>query len=325
MNNHLHVAMSSDNKYAMFAGISIYSLFKNNTSFENITIHILDNGLDTDNKAHLLKIADEFNRAICFYDCSSIQNWLGKDITDLFVHEITNITISTYARLFLPKILNESIDKVLYLDCDSITLGSYKDLWSIDNSQFSVMGVIDNVSEIAKRKVGLNKNHNYINAGVVLLNLKMLRKINFIDKFKSFIDKHSGRVFHHDQGIINAVLSDSIGYLPPQYNMMSFVFESSNADTIKSLHDLPYYYSNEEISYAKKYPVFIHFTEGNLQRPWVKGCKHPLKSQWELYKSKTIWSDVSLLPDKRPLKLKILAWINLNLPFINKLIKGIRK
>ena len=142
---------------------------------------------------------------------------------------------------------------------------------------------------------------------------------------KSFIAKYNGKVYHHDQGIINAVLSDTIGYLPPQYNMMSFIYETKTASSIKFLHDLPFYYTNEEINSAKKHPVFIHFTEGNLQRPWVDNCKHPLLKVWEDYKNQTVWKEIPLKPDNRTFKLKLLSWISLNLPYFAKLIRKVRK
>lgn len=314
MNNHLHIAFATDDKYVMYTGIAMYSLFDNNKEFKNITVHILDNGVSEQSRKQLGNIANLFLREIIFYDCSEIGKWLGNDIIEMFNKENTNVPISSYARLFLPKLLNKNLNKILYLDADSIITGNYMELWNLDNSQYSVMGVIDNVTKKAKEKVGLPIEYQYINAGVMLINLKLMREMNFTNLAKQFILKYNGYVYHHDQGIINGVLHETIGYLPPQYNMMSFMFETSNIVDVKKRYFLHEFYSDDQLKYAAKHPVFIHFTEGNFQRPWVIGCKHPMRDIWETYKEKTVWRNVEMIKDTRSVKLKLLAWMRLNLP-----------
>lgn len=323
MDNHLHVAIATDDAYTMYAGIMLYSLFENNEVFKRITVHVLDNGITNDGKKRLEDIVNSFGRNICYYNCSEIDNWLGKEIVNMFNTSVTNVPITSYARLFLPKLIDSDIDKILYLDVDGIVLGDFMELWCKDIHEFSALGAMDNVGSKAKECIGLDKTYKYINAGVLLLNLKQLRENKFITKMKTFISQYNGNVYHHDQGIINGVLHDSIGYLEPEYNMMSFMFEHKKASYIEKRYSIQNYYSTNQIEYAKNNPVFIHFTEGNLLRPWVKGCRHPLKYIWEEYRDKTVWRDTKLESDKRSFKLKLLAKINLYLPaaFVNYIMK----
>ena len=288
MDNHLQVAYATDNGYIKYTGISMYSLFDNNKNFDDITVHILDNGISDEGKKQLKDIADLFSRTIIFYDCSKIGEWLGNEVLEMFERGNTNISISSYARLFLPQLVSKDVDKILYLDADSIVIGSFRELWKIDNGNFSIMGVIDNVSAEAKERIGLSDKSRYINAGVVLMNIEMLRNMNFTELVKAFIAKYHGCVYHHDQGVINGVLHSTIGYLMPQYNMMSYMFETKTIVDTANRYMIENYYSDEEMRYAENHPVFIHFTEGNLQRPWVQNCKHPLRDKWIYYKNKTI-------------------------------------
>lgn len=314
MDNHLKVAFATDDGYVEMTGIAMYSLFDNNREFKNITVYILDNCISEEGKKQLREIANYFERQIEFLDCSAIGEWLGNDVMEMFQSENTNVPVTSYARLFLPDLLDESIDKILYLDADSIILGSYADLWSKNIDEYAVLGVLDNVNREARIRVGLSENFGYINAGVLLMNLAYLRKMDFGTCVRNFIKKYQGRVFHHDQGVINGVLNDKIGILPVQYNMLSFLFEQNSVEKIKKMYDIPRFYSEQEYRLAKENPVFIHFTEGYLQRPWVKNSKHPSKAKWMEYRSKTIWKSEKLQEDKRSIKLKILAWMNLNLP-----------
>jgi len=314
MDETLRIAMATDDNYVPFTGISLYSLFENNRDFDAIVIYILDNGISHEGKKKLNDIALLFHRTVEFIDCSQIGNWLGDEIMEMFRSEKTNVPISSYARLFLPDLLPENIEKVLYLDVDSVTIGSFRELWSQKIEDCSVLGVRDNVSIEAKNRVGLSSDASYINAGVLMMNLRKLREMGFIGKMRSFIHKYNGRVFHHDQGVINGLLFDSIGFLPLKYNMMSFVFESNSSNEISLKYSLPEFYSEEEYQSAKRTPVFLHYTEGNLQRPWVEHCRHPMKEKWFEYRDKTDWKDMPLKPDTRSAKLKLLAWMNLNLP-----------
>ena len=315
MDNCLHVAYATDDNYVMYVGISMYSLFNNNRTFSGITVHILCNNVSAEKKQQLCDIAREFDRNILFYDCSDISKWLGESVMVMFRNEKTNVPITSYVRLFLPNIIDGSISKMLYLDADSIISGNYNELWNdVNSDKYTVMGVIDNVSEEAKVKVGLDADYAYINAGVLLMNLSLMRKNNSVKSFTEFIERYNGRVFHHDQGVINGVLSKSIGYISPKYNMMSFMYETKRASDIAKRYGIKKYYSEQEIKEAFESPVFLHFTEGNLQRPWVCGCKHPLRGKWIYYKNKTIWKNVPMCADNRGAKLKLLSWMRLNMP-----------
>lgn len=327
MDNHLHVAIATDDAYIMFAGIMIYSLFENNKNWENITVHVLDNGISKDGIDKLNYIATLFDRHVCYYNCTDIGYWLGEKIVNMFKTSDTNVPISAYARLFLPQIIDKKIDKILYLDVDSIVLGDYSALWNKKITNYSVLGVIDNVNSKAKKCIGLDDDYKYINSGVLLMNLNKMREIGFVLKFTDFINKYNGYVYHHDQGIINGVLHDTIGYLEPEYNMMSFVYEYKKASSIKQRYCITDYYSDAQIEYAKANPVFIHFTEGNFQRPWVKGCKHPLKNIWMDYRDKTSWSGSPLKEDERTIKLKIFMQMNRLLPasIMNKVVNSLHK
>jgi hypothetical protein len=79
------------------------------------------------------------------------------------------------------------------------------------------------------------------------------------------------------------------------------------------LFELENYYSKEEIVQATEQPVFVHFTPSATRRPWVKGCDHPKKYEWDNYKCLTDWKTVEDKIDTRKLKKRILDWMFRNL------------
>ena len=296
----LHIAFSSDNNYVAHLGVAIISLLENNRKLNIINIHVLDNNISFENKERLKEIVSN-KASIYFYELSEL---LGK--LDKQYNIPKTISISAYARLFLSDILDENISKILYVDCDALFMDSLEKLWSIDISQNSVAGVLDHVGIQNKLKIGLKKDDYYINSGFLLINLEKWRKTNALKQMLYFIESKNGNVIHHDQGVINACFEDDILILPPHYNVMTSFFNFRDVESIKHYYGITNYYSQNDINEAKKNPVFVHFTPSFSKRPWVVGCKHPLKGIYKEYLLKTPFKNNEQQKDNRPFKIRFL-------------------
>jgi lipopolysaccharide biosynthesis glycosyltransferase len=299
----LHIAFSSDNNYVAHLGVAIISLLENNRKLNIINIHVLDNNISFENKERLKEIVSN-KASIYFYELSEL---LGK--LDKQYNIPKTISISAYARLFLSDILDENISKILYVDCDALFMDSLEKLWSIDISQNSVAGVLDHVGIQNKLKIGLKKDDYYINSGFLLINLEKWRKTNALKQMLYFIESKNGNVIHHDQGVINACFEDDILILPPHYNVMTSFFDFRDVESIKHYYGITNYYSQNDINEAKKNPVFVHFTPSFSKRPWVVGCKHPLKGIYKEYLLKTPFKNNGLQKDDRSFKIRFLEKI----------------
>lgn len=60
----LNILYATDENYAMYTGMSLYLLLANNTSIDDIKIHILDNALTDGSKEKLDAIARSFGHKI---------------------------------------------------------------------------------------------------------------------------------------------------------------------------------------------------------------------------------------------------------------------
>lgn len=192
-------------------------------------------------------------------------------------------------------------------------------LYDLDLNGVSVAGVLDDVALKAKLNVGLKPDSPYINAGFLLINLKYWKVCNLQGKFIEFLHRHGGNVFHHDQGIINAVCNSSMKILHPRYNMVSNFFSQSHS----SFTQKPFY-SEYELSEGKLNPVFIHFTPGVVNRPWLKNCRHPKKDIYLKFRSKTISGIIPLPYDNRPFKLRFLSFLFFNCRWAYNTIISVR-
>lgn len=312
-NETLEIAIASDDVYAEFVTIALVSLLENNKSFPNIRIHLLSNAITESNIEIISNLVSSYQRLLCIYKVNDIKERLGIAVPQ-------TISISSYLRLFLASIIPNKVNKILYIDTDAIINKSLETLWKIDLKDNLVAGVLDSVSTHAKFAIGLKSNEAYINAGFLLINLLLWRKENIEYKFLQFLLDHKGIVYHHDQGLINIICRGRKLILPIQYNMVTnfFVFPYRNYR-----HILPFY-SEEEFLYGRENPVYIHFTAGVANRPWMKHCRHPQKQLFLDYRSKTVYAYKPLYKDNRKVSLKILSFLFYRIPCLYYFVLCIR-
>ena len=294
---HLNIAVAADTNYASFVSVLLVSLFENNKDFEFVTIYLLSNGIMEQKIDEIRDNIPKGNGELVVCNISDIKQRLSVDIPP-------TISITAYSRLFIASLVPENIDKIIYMDVDAIIVGSLYELWNHDEKEFLVSGVLDDVSLFAKKAIGLSQNTPYINAGFLLINLKLWRKCEIEKKIVEYLIAHDGNVYHHDQGLINAICQNRIRILPINYNMVTnfFVFPYS------SFKQTPFY-SEEEFKGGLSKPVFLHFTAGVAGRPWMKGCRHPMKHLFLDYLKKTRLAHDIIREDDRPLRLKFLAFL----------------
>ena len=274
----INVVYASDDNYAKHAGISIESLLNTNREIEKIKIYVIENNIEIENKQKIEDIVNKYKRDIVFIDSKNFDSKLK--IND-------NFPRAAFSRLFLSSIKElEEEDKVLYLDCDTIVNDNIEELYNTNLEGCYFAAVQDNAAYYLLKKIGMNKKNRYINSGVLLINLTKWREDDIENKFLKFIEKHNGKVNHHDQGVLNGVCKDYIKILHPKFNMMPEMIYM----TVKQsnfLYNVHNYYSQKEVDEAKKNPVIIHYVEKFYSRPWKIDCEHPMKNKYleYLYKS----------------------------------------
>ena len=308
---YMDILLASDDNYAPLLGVTIYSLLKNNeTDFDKINIFILDDGISNKNKDKLHDISKNFK---CNVDLSFIEH---EDISKVLNMDIkATRSLSTFARLFATSLLDESIDKILYMDCDALVVDSLKELWETDISDYECGAVADACPTYVNSFLGLPEDETHFNAGLLLINLKKWRENNLEKKFLDFIIENDGEVFHNDQGVINVICRNNILKLHPKYNILSPFFEVPYEKVLK-FYDIDNYYSKKLVEDAVLHPVFIHLTQFVNGRPWfTNATKHPLRKLFDLYVNKTPFKEDVYVKDNRWFRGKFLSFTYKYLPY----------
>lgn len=132
-------------------------------------------------------------------------------------------TYMTTLRAGLTRILPSYVDRVLWLDPDTVVVDDISDIWNYDLDHFFFAAV----EEV--------RNHNhatkpYYNAGVMLMNLARFRKLGMDEKVIN--DINTIRYEHLEQDALNFNCSPYILALPSRYSD-SFVSEPCERPIIK--------------------------------------------------------------------------------------------
>ena len=276
----MDIVYSSSDSYCEIAGISILSLLEHNRNVKELNLYLIDNQISAEN---------------------NVGRW----------------NISTFYRLFLPSMLPETVKKVLFIDCDTLVMQDLTPLWEMDMGDKWLYGVDDCRGAAYRTNLGLQPTDNYINNGVLLVDLDAWRKNNVEDMFLRYIRENQGDITFVDQGVQNGVLSKlgRSGILHPKYNCMTVFFAFDYKNLIK-LRKPPVPGDPAQYREAVENPAIVHFQSCFRMSifPWVAGCKHPYAKTYLAYKAKSPWKDAPMKPDDRTAPQKVLSAVTSAMP-----------
>lgn len=191
------------------------------------------------------------------------------------------VTVQAWFRIKLPDLCKD-LDKVLYLDCDTLIRGNLDELFSLDLTDKYLAGVKDvwGVSKYVKR-LGM-KSGVYVNSGMLLFNCNYCRKEHFFDKVVDFAKNNAKIIEFCDQDSINKVVDEYKLVISPKYNLMDTWWRGGYYE----------FEGEEETEYlqAKENPVIAHLTG---LKPAFKGCGNKFKDEWwEVAKKTKIYDEL---------------------------------
>ena len=216
------IFFSADNNYAPFLAAALNSAVKNSSKTRQYKAIILHEDLSEENRAKLSVLATD-NFKIEFVPMKSGL----ESITDRMSNRLRcdYFTLTIYFRLFIPAMFPQ-YDKGIYIDSDVVLLGDLGELYDIDIGDNYIgacqdKSVVD-VPPLAKymeEAVGVDR-YEYINSGVLLMDLKKLRELKFDKHFLYLLNKYHFDSIAPDQDYINAMCNGKIHYLDESWDAM---------------------------------------------------------------------------------------------------------
>ncbi len=233
-NKNIPIFFSVDDNYIPFLIVTIESIVANASSTNNYQFFVLNNGINQNNIDRVMKY-NKNNFHVEFINMADKLEKIGDAL-----HTRDYYSKTTYYRLFIPTMF-KNLDKALYLDCDIVVNGDIADLYNHDIGTNLVGAVVDeavsNVPEFinyTNNFLGV-KNTNYFNAGVLLMNLKELRAIDFESKFINLILSYTFNVAQ-DQDYLNVICANRVTYISKVWNKMPFLDKHIKQEDINLIH-----------------------------------------------------------------------------------------
>lgn len=283
----MNILYVTDDKGVMFLGVSLESLLENNLSHKDINIFVIDDGITEKNKRLLDEEAERFQRKITYIKKPEIKILMGVE------PDSRKWPDNIFCRLFLPTIFKDykNIERIIYLDTDTIVTEDLSGLWNEDISGYPCGAVLECMSNLHKECIGLKMRDPYLNSGMLLIDINQWRELSLEEKCKDFGKTHLSSLEYPDEGIINGVLQGKFKVLHPKYNNTTLKNAFSYSE-LKVYRKSAVMYSEEEYEEAVENPTIIHFTNSFMvDRPWIKDSKKPhrFSGLWREYQDKTVW------------------------------------
>lgn len=279
----MNVIYSSDDNYARHVGIAITSLYEHNRDMPQLTVYLIDDNISPENHQRLDAIAQKYGRQIHYIP-------FGPHKARLTLNNKWELPISAYARLFVAEMVPETVDRILYLDCDTVICDSLQELWETDMEGKTIAAIEDVATCIFQAETDSPEPYRYICSGVILIDLKKWRTIDAQKQMLDYLDGRKGVVRHHDQTILNGVFWNDCFILHPRYDALTptFLMSYENLKAYFKIWDR--YYTKQEIRESVKNPAIIHYTSSNIGRPWENSA-HPKAKVYQKYWRASAWKD----------------------------------
>lgn len=208
-----------------------------------------------------------------YSNCKITFRSVGNTFKDAF--QIRGINTSTYYRLLIPELVPE-YDKIMYHDVDVIFRTDLSDVFQqTDLEGFYIAGVVasegleKDIRE-KREKLGLDW-QEYILAGNIILNSKLLREDGIVELFKKEVA--TSHYEYQDMDIINLVCKGKLKRMNPSFCVTVGVSELA-ANRIKQP-----LYTMAELEEAQGSGI-IHY---NGAKPWKEYCVN-FDFWWEYYR-----------------------------------------
>lgn len=243
------VVFSIDDHFVPYLSICLTSMLAHTSPDHRYHIFVLHQSLTTEHQAAL----QQFSTSNVTVELMPIDDDLIADLSGVSGDLRGNhFTLTIFFRLFLADLFPQ-YDKMIYLDADTIIHTDIAALYQIDLDNNLIAGAIDTFAQESpatlayiQHTIGIAPDH-YINSGVLLMNLNLLRAERFSAHFLNLMNTCHLDVLAPDQDYLNAMCHDRVLLLDREWNTTpSPLFEPVETPHIihYAVFNKPWHYNN---------------------------------------------------------------------------------
>jgi lipopolysaccharide biosynthesis glycosyltransferase len=280
----IHVALATDRTYLPWCAVAVSSCQRSTPA--PLRVHVLEEGdLTADDRERFAAMVKRADGRVLFHrpDAAAVARLPSKGPT------LGGRT--SWLRIFLPDLLPE-IDRVVYLDADTLVVDSIDPLWSMVLSV--PVAAVANVVEPAKhqqvRDLGISDPARYFNAGVLVMDLARMRAEHTLEAVLAFVGSRAELPWY-DQDALNVVFAERWQPLPPRWNAQNslWYWDEWASDV----------FGERAVEEAVTNPAIVHFEGPAIVKPWHYLSEHPYTREYLRALATTPWCRTRLLERTR--------------------------
>lgn len=221
MKKRMNVAISLNQNYFYYTYVMLNSLLRNNQD-SKIYLYILHNDLTKEALEAFIALLANFEGVL-------VEERVERNLFPNILPVNKQWSIETYFRLALLDLLPETIDRILYIDVDTIVNQNIRELYEVDFEENMFVACME--KEVEKpadncrwelfRPI-FEKGYHYFNAGVMLWNVQELRGKYNLNYYLDVAKKMKYQFVAPDQDIINYVHYAQVKFVDAEkYNMFA--------------------------------------------------------------------------------------------------------
>ena len=264
----MNILVSCDSNYLKPLKAMLYSLFLANDN--DIDIYILHSSIsDKDIKGLENYIKDKSNAKARLINIKVVDEFAKAHTTFYYTSEM-------YFRLIAYRYLPKDLDRILYLDPDTLIINSLKDLYEKDFEDKLYMAAIHSIPTVQsanKARLMLTSEKsdivNYYNSGILMINLILAREKSFDEKIIHYIENApKAGLMMPDQDLLNVVFRNKIKEIPE----LKYNYDARRYSTYK----VKYSYDLDDVM---ENTAILHFC--GKRKPWKENYRGKFNSLYQ--------------------------------------------
>lgn len=277
----LHVGCSSSTEYLPHAATMLRSMLSQAGELD-VHAHLLHGpSMPRDDAQRVVEMVAKAGGTLTLHEIASDQ------IAGLPAVEHAGIPATMWYRIFLPELLGD-VDRILYVDVDTVAVDSLAPLWETDLGDHYLAAVTNvwepwNAGYPTRLGMPLEGPGAYFNSGVILMNLALMRRDDCTRRLQEWAREHSSEIIWGDQDALNALLGSRRLALHPRWNCMNSILTFPEAEEV---------FGADAVEEARSNPGIRHFEGPGANKPWHILCDPEVAQAYLSNRAQTPWPTV---------------------------------
>lgn len=207
----VHIVMASNDRYAIYLGVALYSLIRHTAQSTQYHIYILENHISAAHKRQIMNLRRD-NVSIEFID-------VAQKIPTNKITRVNHLSVEATFRLLVADVFRD-LDKIIYLDCDVIVCRDVAKLYAEDVNGFILAAtrarLEPNFARYIENTLKLPL-ADYFNSGVLVINLNLWRVQHIGETALHMLMQRN--YYTLDQDVLNLLGLHQVKYLDDRWNV----------------------------------------------------------------------------------------------------------